>query len=195
MLVALLMTVHATLHISSKCEGTIGRGCSPRCLLAERCVCMPKGGDAVKTRRSWSPLIAVLVSAVALALLSEAALPGDENLEYTPVQGRVSPHGSFVGNLTIVAFNEGEAGELWLTGVLNGTATQSAGAKTQVTQQTFTAPATQLDAHRTTDVLLLKIAPITLSAVGWQITLEPVTLDIDALPDEGNLLAKLLREK
>jgi hypothetical protein len=156
---------------------------------------MPQEGDTVKTRRSGYLLIAVLVSAVALAWLSEAALPGDENLEHTPVQGRVSPHGSFVGNLTIVAFTEGEAGELWLTGVLNGTATQSAGAKTQVTHQTFTAPATQLDAHRTTDVLLLKIAPINLSAVRWQITLEPVTLDIYALPDEGNSLAKLLLEK
>jgi hypothetical protein len=149
----------------------------------------------METRRTSYLVIALLISTVALAPLCWAALPGDESLEHIPVQGRVLPRGNFVGNLTITAFSVCDAGQLHLTGVLNGTATHRTGGKTQITQQTFIAPATLLDADRTTDVLHLKLAPIALPPVGWQITLAPITLDIYALPNEGEELVTLLHKK
>jgi hypothetical protein len=76
--------------------------------------------------------------------------------------------------------------------VHNGTATHRTGAKTQVTHQTFTAPATLYDSGRTTDVLLLEIAPIVLTSRGVQIQLAQITLDIDDLPSEDDWLATLL---
>jgi hypothetical protein len=148
----------------------------------------------MQTRLTSYALIAVVVSAVALAPLRGAAQPGDERLAYIPVQGRVSPAGGFVGHLTTVAFTVGDAGQLFLTGVLNGTATHRTGAKTQVTHQTFTAPATLIDAGRTTDVVLLEIAPIVLTSGGLQIRLARIILDIDDLPGEGDVLAHLLNE-
>jgi hypothetical protein len=144
------------------------------------------------TRRTSYVLLAVLVSAVTLAPWRGAAQPGDEPLAHMPVQGRVSPAGSFVGHLTIVAFTVGDVGQLLLTGVLNGTATHRTGSKTQVAQQMFTAPATLIDAGRTTDVLLLEIEPIALTSRGVQIRLAQITLDIDDLPGEVDVLVHLL---
>jgi hypothetical protein len=144
------------------------------------------------TRRTSYVLLAVLVSAVTLAPWRGAAQPGDEPLAHMPVQGRVSPAGSFVGHLTIVAFTVGDASQLLLTGVLNGTATHRTGAKTQVAQQRFTAPATLLDAGRTTDAVLLELEPIALTSRGVQIRLAQITLDIDDLPGEVDVLVHLL---
>jgi hypothetical protein len=148
----------------------------------------------MQTRLTSCVLLAVLVTAVMLAPVRGVSQPGDEPLAHLPVQGRVSPAGGFVGDLTIVAFTVGDAGQLLLTAVLNGTATHRTGARTQVTQQTFTAPATLLDAGRTTDVVLLEIEPITLTSPRVQIRLAQVTLDIDDLPSEGGVLVPLLNE-
>jgi hypothetical protein len=148
----------------------------------------------MQTRLTSYALIAVVVSVVALAPLRGAAQPGDESLAYIPVQGRVSPAGGFVGHLTIVAFTVGDAGHLFLRGVLNGTATHRTGAKTQVIHQAFTAPATLFDAGRTTDMVLLEIAPIVLTSRGLQIQLAQITLDIYDLPGEGDVLTHLLYE-
>jgi hypothetical protein len=49
-----------------------------------------------------------------------------------------------------------------------------------------------VDAERTTDVVLLKMAPIALTSVGQQLTLAPVPLGIEAVPDEGLLFPMLL---
>jgi hypothetical protein len=119
---------------------------------------------------------------------------GDKPLAHLPVRGRVSPAGGFVGDLTIVTFSVGNAGQLFLTGVLNGTATHRTGAQTQVTRQTFTAPATLIDSGRTTDVLLLEIESMILTPRGVQIRLAQITLDIDDLPSEGDVLVPLLNE-
>jgi hypothetical protein len=85
-----------------------------------------------------------------------------------------------------------DAGHLLLTGALRGTATPRAGAKTRVRRQPFTALAVPVDAERTTDVVLLKMAPIALASVGRQLTLAPVPLDIEAVPDESLLFPTLL---
>jgi hypothetical protein len=142
------------------------------------------------TRLTSCALIAVWVSAVALAPVSGAALQVEARLENIAVQGPVSPDGSFAGNLIIEAFTFGKAGQLLLTGVLNGTAIDSTGAKTKVKNQTFTAPATLVDSERTTDMLLLDIAPISLDPLGLQIRLAQITLDIDAISREDNLLSR-----
>jgi hypothetical protein len=46
-----------------------------------------------------------------------------------------------------------------------------------------------MEADHTTDVLLLQLGPMTLTSVGKPITLAPIPLDIDAVPEEGPLLA------
>jgi hypothetical protein len=148
----------------------------------------------MQTQLTSCVLFAVLVSAATLAPGRGAAQPGGEPLAHLPVQGRVSPTGSFVGDLTILTFTVGDASQLLLTGVLNGTATHRTGAQTQVTQQTFTAPATLSDSGRTTDVLLLKIAPIALTSLGVRIRLAQITVDIYDLPSEGDVLVPLLNE-
>jgi hypothetical protein len=146
------------------------------------------------TRLTSYVLLAGLVSTVTLAPWCGAAQAGDEPPTHMPVQGRVLPAGGFVGHLTIVALTVGDAGPLLLTGMLNGTMTHRTGAKTQVTQQTFTAPATLIDPGRTTDVVLLDIEPIALTSRGVQIWLAPITLDIDDLPGDGDVLVHLLNE-
>jgi len=146
------------------------------------------------TRLTSYVLLAVLVSAVMLVPGLGAAQAGDEPLAHMPVQGHVSPAGGFVGDLTIVALTVGDAGQLLLTGILNGTTTQRTGAQTQVTQQTFTVPATLIDPGRTTDVVLLDIEPIALTSWGVQIRLAQITLDIDDLPSEVDVLVHLVNE-
>jgi hypothetical protein len=49
-----------------------------------------------------------------------------------------------------------------------------------------------VDAERTTDVVLLKMAPIALASAGRQLTLAPVPLDIEAVPDESVRFPMLL---
>ena len=137
-------------------------------------------------------LIAAVVSALMLAPCRGAALPHETDLEPIPVEGALSPKGRFVGNLTIARVTVTDAGHLLLTGLLHGIATQRAGATTQVRRQPFTAPAVPVDAERTTDVVLLKMAPIALASGGRQLTLAPVPLDIEAVPDESRLFPTLL---
>jgi hypothetical protein len=137
-------------------------------------------------------VIVVLVCAVALAPMSGAALQVEECPENIPVQGPVSHDGSFVGSLTITAFTFGGTRQLLLTGVLNGTVTDTTGAKTKVQDQPFIAPATVTDSGRTTDVLLLDIEPIHLDSLGLQIEFAQITLDIDAIPRGDILSVKLL---
>jgi hypothetical protein len=146
----------------------------------------------MNTRHTSYVLMAVVVSALVLAPWRGAALPPESDLEPIPVQGPLSPEGRFEGTLTIQAVTVADAGQLLLTGVLHGTATQRTGATIQVRRQPFTAPAVPVDTNRTTDVVLLKMAPIALASVGRQLTLAPVPLDIEAIPDESLLFPTLL---
>ena len=144
------------------------------------------------TRRMWWGLIAVVVSLVGLLPIRGAALPGDEGLDPPPVHGAVLPRGDFVGTLQVVACTLDAAGQLHLTGVLNGTASHRAGARIPVREQPFTAPATPRDPGRTTDVLRLALAPIAVHPTGVQIRLAPITVDIETLPGVGEELAARL---
>lgn len=142
-------------------------------------------------RRIVFMLIAV-VSMMAVVPVRGVELPEDGELDPLPVQGSVLPTGSFVGTLRIVACTLDAAGQLRLTGVLNGTATHRTGARIPVTEQPFTTTATLRDPGRTTDVLRLALAPIALDPVGIRIRLVPITVDIETLPGIGDELATLL---
>ena len=148
----------------------------------------------MRTRRMPSVLIALVMTAVALAPLHGAPLPEDAGLEPIPVQGSVAPTGGFVGTLMLVDCTLDDADRVRLTGVLNGTATNRTGAKTPVTHQPFIASATLHDPGRTTDVVLLAIGPIVLEPLGLQIKLAPIIVDIYAIPSEGDVLAPILPE-
>ena len=143
-------------------------------------------------RRTSYLLIAAVVSALMLAPCRGAALPPETDLEPIPVEGALSPDGRFVGTITIESVTVADAGHLLLTGVLHGTATHRTGTTTQVRRQPFTAPAVPIDSEQTMDVVLLKMPPIALASVGRQLTLAPVPLDIEAIPDEGLLFPTLL---
>jgi len=146
----------------------------------------------MNTRHPSYILIAVVVSALALAPWRGAAWPQETDLEPIPVHGRLSPDGHFDGALMVKTVTVADAGHLVLTGVLDGTAIRRDGAKTPVRGQPFTVPAVPVDAERTTDIVLLKIAPIALASVGRQLRLAPVPLEIEAVPDESLLFPTLL---
>jgi hypothetical protein len=146
----------------------------------------------MNTRRTSYVMLAAVVSALVLAPWRRAALPRETGLQPIPVQGPLSPEGRFVGTLTVEAVTVADEGHLLLTGVLDGTAIHRTGATTQVRRQTFTAPAVPMDVEQMTDVVLLKMAPIPLASVGRQLTLAPIPLDIEAVPDESLLFSTLL---
>ena len=120
----------------------------------------------MNTRYTSYVVLAALVSALAFAPWRGAAGPPEPDLQPIPVQGLLAPEGRFIGTLTIQAVTVAEAGQLILTGVV--------------------------DDARTTDVILLHMAPIALAGVGRQLTLARVPLDIEAVPDEGLLFPALL---
>jgi hypothetical protein len=146
----------------------------------------------MNTPQASCVVIAAVVSALLLAPGRGAALPPETNLEPIPVEGWLSPDGRFKGTLMVKAITVADVGQLLLSGVLDGTATRRGGAKTRVRGQPFTAPAVPVDNVQTMDVVLVKMAPIALASVGQQLTLAPVLLDIEAVPDERLLFPMLL---
>jgi hypothetical protein len=146
----------------------------------------------MNTRHTSYVMTAAVVSALLLAPWHGAAWPRETGLQPIPVQGPLSPEGRFVGTLTVEAVTVADEGHLLLTGVLDGTAIHRTGATTQVRRQTFTAPAVPMDVEQMTDVVLLKMAPIPLASVGRKLTLAPIPLDIEAVPDVSLLFSTLL---
>ena len=149
-------------------------------------------GKTMTTRRIASVLIAAVVGLVALAPLHGAAMPDVDGLDPLPVYGAVVPTGAFAGTLRILACTLDAAGQLRLTGVLNGIATQPSGVSIPVTQEPFSVPATLHEPEHTTDVVVLALAPIALDPVGGQIELSPITVEIETIPQVGDELATRL---
>jgi hypothetical protein len=135
-----------------------------------------------------SVLIAVMVSAAALAPVRGLALPDDLGLESLPVHGTVLPAGEFAGTLRITACTLDAAGQLRISGILNGTIADRTGARIPVVQQPFTVPVAVTDPGRTTDVVRLVPEPIAIDPMRIRIWLAPLMVDIDTLPDVGNEL-------
>jgi len=144
------------------------------------------------TRRIVSVLIAMLGSLLVLAPLHGAAWPDADGLAPFPVEGAALPTGASARTLWIVACTLDAAGQLRLTGVLHGTVPQRSGARIPVTQQPFSAPATLRDPDRTTDVILLALAPVAIDSIRLQIKFVPIAVEIETLPLVGEELATRL---
>jgi hypothetical protein len=119
------------------------------------------------------------------------AQPGGGLLTNIPVTGDLNG-GTFEGLLSITGFAF-ENGELLVSGILTGTATQG-GIVTEITQ-TFTNIATGLfggGQRGRCDILFLDLGPIFLDVLGLEVDLSQIVLDIDAVRGPGNLLGNLL---
>jgi hypothetical protein len=147
-------------------------------------------GDAMQTQPTAYTLIAAMMSALTVAPWHGATVPRDMGLPSIPVQGPLAPDGRFTGTLIMESVTVADAGHLVLTGVLRGTAIRRTGAITPVRGQPFTAPAMPVDDAQTTDVVLLQVAPIVLAAVGRPLTLAPIPLDLESVPEEGLLFPR-----
>lgn len=121
---------------------------------------------------------------------AQAQTPGDL-LADIPVTGTLPDGGTFEGVLSITEFAI-ENGELVVSGVLEGTATQ-AGVVTEITQ-TFTDVVAGLlnNDTRRCDILFLDLGPIFLDLLGLELDLSQIVLDLDAVSGAGNLLGNLL---
>lgn len=152
-------------------------------------------------KRSWMkrPWMAALLAALLLLLAScetggnDPALATEANglLSGIPVAGTLADGGTFEGALSIteLAF---ENGDLLVSGVLEGTATQG-GTVTEISQ-TFTDVVANLTQQGgSCRILLLEIpGGLTLDVLGLVVDLAPVELEIRAERGPGNLLGNLL---
>jgi hypothetical protein len=109
-----------------------------------------------------------------------------------PVVGDLADGGTFEGLLSITGFAF-QDGQLLVSGVLEGTATQD-GIVTEITQ-TFTDIAVSLfggGQRGRCDILFLDLGPLFLDLLGLEVDLSQIILDIDAVRGPGNLLGNLL---
>src|SRR5262249_51598507 len=165
----------------------------------------------MKMRLTSLTILAVLMSVLVLAPLGPAAeaqtFEVKNELKNIPVEGTTltPPGGAFEGKLTILGFTAAGGVLESVTGVLDGTVTNSTGRVTRVEKQTFTAPVmsfvvpststapvTPLQVGVVCDILFLDIGPISLDLLGLTIDLSRIILDVNAVPGEGNLLGNLL---
>lgn len=108
-----------------------------------------------------------------------------------PVSGQLEDGGSFEGTVSDLQASTNDAGDLVVSGVLNGTATTADGQTKQITDQAFQTTAT-LQQGDSCDILFLDLGPIFLDLLGLQVDLSQITLDVNAVPGAGNLLGNLL---
>ncbi len=112
-----------------------------------------------------------------------------------PVSGALSDGGTFDGTLSATDFSLNEAGDLVVSGVLNGTATTSDGSTQAITNQAFSTTADLTSGARggiVCDILQLDLGPLNLDLLGLTVDLSAIDLDINAVPGAGNLLGNLL---
>jgi hypothetical protein len=113
-------------------------------------------------------------------------------LRQIPVTGRLEHGGTFAGWLTVKEFTVNDLGQLAATGVLAGTATPEAGNATPVPPWTVMTPASLLDLRGTCSTLVLDVGPIFLEPLRQEVTLQPITLDMHAVPQDERLLGTTL---
>ena len=143
--------------------------------------------------RALAFLLAAVLMAVTLfasATSAQAAKPGS-GTGTLPVSGTLADGGTFEGTISNLDASANRAGDLVVSGVLNGTATDATGEVTQITDQAFTTTAA-LQPGGACDILFLDLGPIFLDLLGLQVDLSQITLDINAVPGAGNLLGNLL---
>lgn len=142
---------------------------------------------ALPTRSLAFLLGMLMVSVVAAFPLAGGA---QSQAAGVPVSGELSDGGDFEGAVSDLEASTNEAGEVVVSGVLNGTATQAGGETTEVANQTFSEPVSLQEGERC-DILFLDLGPLFLDLLGLEVNLDPVVLDIDAVPGAGNLLCAL----
>lgn len=151
-----------------------------------------EAGFALPTR-AVALLLAVLLivmTTFAATTSAQAKKPGSTTGSL-PVTGTLSDGGTFEGAISNLSASVNDAGDLVVSGVLNGTATTADGTVTQITDQAFTTTAT-LDQGGSCDILFLDLGPLHLDLLGLTVDLSQITLDVNAVPGAGNLLGNLL---
>ena len=150
----------------------------------------------LKVRRFSLALLVATFGAFAMATPMQAAATGanavkaEAQLEI-PVIGTV-PGGSFEGTISDLALALNGAGDLLVSGVLNGTATIG-GVATPIVDQAFSVVSSLINpGGGACDILFLDLGPLFLDVLGLQVDLSEIQLDIDAVPGAGNLLGNLL---
>jgi hypothetical protein len=154
----------------------------------------------MKMRLTSLITIIALVSAMVLvplgAEVNAQVYEVRNNLNNIPVTGALEDGGTFAGRLTILGFTVPEPGTLEVTGLLDGTATESTGEVTRFQNEMVTFPITVFQASPNEpgicDILFLDLGPIFLDLLGLTIDLSQIILDVDAVLGEGNLLGNLL---
>jgi hypothetical protein len=138
----------------------------------------------------WKKLIAlaVIVSLMVMAVVPTFAQSG--LLSEIPVTGTLADGGTFEGVLSITNFAY-QNGQLLVSGVLEGTATQG-DVVTEITQTFTNVVASLLGSGRQCRILELDLGPLNLDLLGLVVDLSAVNLDIVAQSGAGNLLGNLL---
>lgn len=137
-----------------------------------------------------------LVASLFLLVLAPAsqaqAPPRGGLLSDIPVTGDLADGGTFEGVLSITDLAV-ENGELLVSGVLTGTATQD-GVVTQITQTFTDVPASLLanGSGNSCQILFLDLGPIFLDLLGLTVDLSEIELDVRGERGPGNLLGNLL---
>jgi len=132
----------------------------------------------------------LLASAMVLATAS-GAQARQQAVGSLPVTGELEDGGTFEGTISNLDASVNDAGQLVVSGVLNGTATTADGETREINGQQFDTTA-QVQPGDACDILSLDLGPIFLDLLGLTVDLSPITLDVNAVPGAGNLLGNLL---
>jgi len=160
----------------------------------------------MKYRLTALAVLLALASAFIFAPFSAVAAPKDKKpLKNLAVSGVLADGGTFTGEVSIKKFGYDQATGLWVSGILNGTATSADGAVQKINRSfsqvhaTLTPSASAASSsgafavaqQASCGILDLDIGAIHLDLLGLVIDLAPIHLDITAVPG-GGLLGSLL---
>jgi hypothetical protein len=141
-------------------------------------------------------LVALFVGMLAM-FVATIAFPSSAGAQTTsrvvvPVTGELSDGGTFKGrNINPDVSYRSATDRLVISGILAGTATKADGT-TETVRQEFT---TGTRVHQDPDncrILILNIGRIHLDLLGLVVDIDPIRIDITAVPGPGNLLGNLL---
>jgi hypothetical protein len=152
---------------------------------------LAEGDIAMPRHLMFLPLMVITMGCV--VPLGHSEVVGVKRvLTQMPVTGRLKHGGTFAGRLTVEELTVNELGQLAATGVLAGTATLEAGNATPILPRTVSTPASLLDLRGTCTTLVLDVEPIFLEPLSQEVTLGPITLDMQAVPQDEHLLGTAL---
>jgi len=164
----------------------------------------------MKYRLTALAVLLALASAFVFApFQAAAATKQKKSLKNIAVSGVLADGGTFKGKVSITEFGYDQTSGLWVSGVLNGTATTADGAVHEDISQSFSQVHTTLTSsvgaastsglstfavpqQASCGILDLDIGAIHLDLLGLVVDLSPIHLDITAVSGPGNLLGNLL---